>query len=59
MPENWLLYSVVPAMWHEEHWVFTSIEPVSQLDVVCPPWQLTLEHVSPAMLKAAAPDFEL
>ena len=54
-PEFGLLYWVVPRTWQEVHWVFTLRVPDPQTGVVWPPWQLTLEQVSVAGLKVAAP----
>jgi hypothetical protein len=54
------LYWAVPEAWQTVHWLFTSIEPVRQLGVVCPPWQLTFEQVSAAELSNdEAPVFAL
>ena len=39
--------------WQEPHWVALLMAPVCQLGVAWPPWQLTLEQVSAAGLKAA------
>jgi hypothetical protein len=42
------------------HWVFTLSEPVCQLGVACPPWQLTFEQLSAAELSNVdAPVFAL
>ena len=41
---------VVTVVWQLVHWVFTSIAPVCQLGVACPPWQLTFEQLSAAEL---------
>jgi hypothetical protein len=44
------LYSAVPKVWQELHWLLTLIDPVDHDGVVWPPWQRTFVQLLPPKL---------